>query len=74
MQPNTLDAVLDLLDAITRGDAEGTFLRTLDLAVLLGDDAAAVAVARAFARDAGHVITAPPRLVVSIAPGLARCA
>lgn len=61
-------------DAVNRGDAPATFDRTVALAELLGDEAAAVTLAWAFARDAGHDITAPPRLVMSIAPGLARCA
>lgn len=74
MQPSTLDAILELSDAITHGDAAATFRRAVELAEILGDQAAAVAIARALAREAGHVATAPPRLVVSIAPGLASCA
>lgn len=73
MRPPVLTLIHDLADAIALGDAELTFTRTAELAELLGLEGA-VAVARALALDAGHVITVPPRLVVQLAPGLARCA
>lgn len=70
-----------LAAAINAGDAPATFDAAQDLAELLATELgetraleAAVALTRALALDAGHVVTVPPRIVVTLIPGLARCA
>jgi hypothetical protein len=81
MHAPTRYLLADLEAAINVGNTEATFYACQELARYLGELAgeaqgleAAVAVAQALAFDAAHVVTAPPRLVVQFAPGLARCA
>lgn len=67
--------------AIVRGEspgslfypAEQTVETCADLAAVIGLEPA-VALARALAVDTPTVVTVPPRLVVALEPGLARCA
>ena len=73
MRPPILTLIHDLADAVALADAELTFYRTQDLAEVIGLEAA-VAIARALAFDAAHVVTVPPRIVVTLMPGLAKCA
>lgn len=81
MHAPTRHLLAQLEAAVNAGDPERTFFACQELAARLAEFAgeaqgleAAVAVAHALAFDAAHVVTAPPRLVVSLAPGLAHCA